>query len=120
MRCGSVLDLKKVGRNIKSLREESGLNQKQVAEFLNLDQRIVAEIENGERNISADLLDKLSDLFCCPVSTFVLSNEGLVSGIKYKSDLIRKEDLDSLALINKIVLNQLEMDKTARRSKDKR
>lgn len=115
-----MLDLKNVGRNIKKLREKSGLNQKQIAEFLELDQSVVSKIEKGEVNISLDLINKLANLFCCPASTLVLSNESLVSGINYKSDLITREDLDSLALINKIVLNQFEMDKIAKRSKDNR
>ena len=114
MGCGSVLDLKKVGRNIKSLREKSGLNQKQVAEFLNLNLRIIAEIENGEKNISTDLLDKLSYLFLCPVSSIVYGDKNLRSRINYMSDLITKKDLEALFLINKIALNQFEMDKLAK------
>lgn len=113
-----MLDLKNVGRNIKKLREKSGLNQKQVAEFLELDQSMVSEIEKGEANISLDLINKLANLFCCPVSSIVLSDETLKSGINYKSDLITKEDLDSLALINKIVLNQYEMDRIVSRNGD--
>lgn len=113
-----MLDLKNVGRNIKKLREKSGLNQKQIAEFLGLDQSMISKIEKGERNISSDLIDRLANLFCCPVSSIVLSDETLISGINYKSDLITKEELDSLALINKIVLNQYEMDRIVRRKGD--
>ncbi|MEQ3346348.1 helix-turn-helix domain-containing protein [Peptoniphilus senegalensis] len=50
-----MVDLTNVGRNIKNLREKSGLNQRQVAEFLDLDQSMVLKTEKGERNISASL-----------------------------------------------------------------
>ena len=59
-----MVDLINVGRNIKCLREKSGLNQGQVAEFLDLDQDMISKIEKSEKNISASLVDRLANLFC--------------------------------------------------------
>lgn len=115
-----MVDLKNVGKNIKVLREKSGLNQKQVAEFLDLDQSMISKIEKGERNISADLIDKLANLFCCPVSSIVYGDKDLTCKVAFRSNLITKEDLEALSLINRIALNQFDMDRIARRSKDAR
>lgn len=113
-----MVDLINVGRNIKSLREKSSLNQRQVAEFLDLDQSVVSKIEKGERNISASLVDMLANLFCCPVSYILYGNEYLNCRVDYRSNLITKEDLEALSLINKLVLNQFEMDRIARKKQD--
>lgn len=115
-----MADVRKIGRNIKALREKSGLNQKQVAEFLDLDQSMISKIEKGERNISASLIDKLANLFFCPVSSIVYGDEDLTCRIAFRSNAITKEDLNGLSIINKIALNQFEMDKIARRNEDAR
>lgn len=115
-----MVDLKNVGKNIKNLREKSGLNQKQVAEFLDLDQSMISKIEKGERNISAEVIDKLANLFCCPVSSIVYGDEDLTCRVAFRSNLLKKEDLEALSLINKIALNQFEMDRISRRREDVR
>lgn len=115
-----MVDLKNVGKNIKNLREKSGLNQKQVAEFLDLDQSMISKIEKGERNISASLIEKLANLFCCPVSSIVYGDEDLTCRVAFRSNLLKKEDLEALSLINKIALNQFEMDRISRRREDVR
>ncbi|MFR2891449.1 helix-turn-helix domain-containing protein [Peptoniphilus grossensis] len=113
-----MVDLTNVGRNIKSLREKSGLIQRQVAEFLDLDQSVISKIEKGEINISESQIDKLANLFCCPLSYILYGNEDLNCRVDYRSNLITKEDLEALSLINKLVLNQFEMDKIARKNQD--
>lgn len=115
-----MADARKIGRNIKFLREKSGLNQKQVAEFLDLDQSMISKIEKGERNISASLIDKLANLFCCPISSIAYGDENLACRVAFRSNAITKEDLRGLSIINKIALNQFEMDKIARRNEDAR
>ena len=110
-----MVDLTNVGRNIKCLREKSGLNQRQVAEFLDLDQSVISRIEKGEINISESQIDKLANLFCCPLFSILYGNEDLTCRVDYKSDSITREDLEALSLINKLVLNQFEMDRIARK-----
>lgn len=105
-----MVDLKNVGRNIKNMREKSGLNQRQVAEFLDLDQSMISKIEKGERNISASLIDKLANLFCCSVSSLISGEDNINCKIAFRSNAISSEDLKALSLVNKIVLNQFEMD----------
>ena len=83
-----------------------------------MDLGMISKIEKGEINISASLVDKLANLFCCPLSSILYGNEDLTCKVDYRSDSITKEDLEALSLINKLVLNQFEMDGITRKSQD--
>ncbi len=106
------IDLTNVGSKLKSIRENSKLTQSQIAEFLNIDQSLVSKIEKGERSISSDMLEKLATLFC--YSIFDIVSKDTVEkkiDISFRTNLIENSDLIKLATINRIVLNQFEMDK---------
>lgn len=106
-----MFNLVDIGMRIKKLREEANLTQIKIADFLSLDQSMIAKIEKGERKISADMIEKLANLFCCPVD-YILLGEDLKRKctISFRSNAITQSDLKSLSNINKIVLNQFEMD----------
>lgn len=106
------MDLSKIGKRIQELRSKSGLTQTLVAEYLSFDQSFISKIEKGERMITADVIEKLASLFCCPVG-YILSEDNLNQEcvVSFRSSSLTSEDLKSLATINKIVLNQFEMDK---------
>ena len=100
-----------LGNRLKNLRIAAGLSQKNVAEFLQKKLSFVTEYESEALLISSDVLDSLAALFCCPVQT-ILSDEDPTSatGFIYPTFALAKEDIKALASINKIVLNQMEMD----------
>ena len=110
-----MMDLIDIGKRIRSLRDESKLTQTKLSEYLSLDQSMIAKIERGERSISSDVIEKLSYLFCC-TTDYILTGEDSEQKclISFRSGDITESDLESLAIINKIVLNQFEMDKIAR------
>ena len=110
-----MMDLIDIGKRIKSLRKDANLTQNKVAEFLSLDQSMIAKIERGDRSVSSDVIEKLSYLFCC-TTNYILTGEDLEQKcmISFRSGDITESDLESLTIINKIVLNQFEMDKIAR------
>lgn len=101
-----------IGNRIKSLREKAKLTQSDVARYLSLDQSMIAKMEKGERKITLDVVKKLSALFCCTVD-YILTGEDAdqVHTISFRTNNLDAEDLKALARINKIVLNQFEMDK---------
>lgn len=109
-----MMDLIDIGKRIKGLRKDANLTQSKVAEFLSLDQSMIAKIER-EKNISSDVIEKLSYLFCC-TKNYILTGEDSEQKcmISFRSGDITESDLESLTIINKIVLNQFEMDKIAR------
>lgn len=107
-----MIDLKNVGTKIKKYRLESNLTQNRVAEFLSMDQSMVAKMEKGERSISSDVLEQLASLFCCSIDSLISEDvEESRCFIAFRSNSLSSEDLKSLAVINRIVINQFEMDK---------
>lgn len=107
-----MMNLIEIGKRIKSLRDESKLTQAKIAEYLSLDQSMMAKIEKGERNITSNIIEKLSILFCCTVDYILFGvNQKQKCTISFRANNLTSDDLKTLAVINKIVLNQFEMDK---------
>ncbi|WP_320129723.1 helix-turn-helix transcriptional regulator [uncultured Sphaerochaeta sp.] len=110
-----AVDMKIIGERLKVSRERIGLTQKHIAEYLNVDQSLVSKFESGERVISSDMLDALSALFCCSISALI-SNNDCIKPIEFafRTTALDKEDLEALAIINKIALNQVQMEKLSK------
>lgn len=110
----STIGISDIGTKIKRLREKANLTQKQIAEYLSVDQSLISKFEKGERSISTDILSQLATLFCCPIYTLI-SDEKMtpVYNIAFRTSSMDTADLNALAIINKIALNQLKMDQLA-------
>lgn len=106
-----MVNLVEIGKRIKSLREDSKLTQVKVADYLSLDQSMIAKMEKGERKITTDIIGKLSTLFCC-TEEYILSGENKKQDltVSFRTSNLTSDDLKSLAIVNKIVLNQFKMD----------
>lgn len=109
-----AINLEQLGIKLKKLREDANLNQKHIADFLSVDQSLISKFEKGERNISSDMLTKLATLYCCPL-TLLVSDETISSSynFSFRTTSIGEDDLMRLSVINKIALNQAQMDKIA-------
>ena len=109
-----TIDMVEIGKRLKELRKKSGLMQKHIAEYLKVDQSLVARIENGERAISTAVLERLANLYCCPVRTiFSQGSCDTFTHFSFRTERMSMKDLESIAAINTIVLNQMEMDRIA-------
>lgn len=107
-------NITEIGKKIKLLREAANYTQQQLADYLSVDQSLISKFEKGERSISSDVLKQLSVLFCCPVSVLVSDDEVKpVYNVAFRTNAINQEDLKALSVINKIALNQLQMDQLA-------
>lgn len=111
--------MKNLGERIKVMREEMGITQGVLAEYLNVDQSTISNIEKGKRNISSTTLDKLSALFCMPVSDF-LDESSLDFGVAFRGNGLSSEDLKKIAQVNKIVQNQFFLDEIMEDEEDDR
>jgi transcriptional regulator with XRE-family HTH domain len=60
--------LKKVGLNIRQIRNEKGISQESLALLADLDRSYIGGVERGERNISIINLKKIADTMKIPVS----------------------------------------------------
>ena len=111
-----MLNMVQVGARLKDLRKKSRLTQEQVAAYLKVDQSLVSKIEDGERTASSVVLTKLAVLFCCPVSDSVSEKDYKpVLHVAFRADELTDEDLKNMVFINKIVMNQMQMDKMLER-----
>ncbi len=111
-----ITNINCIGERLKVLRESIGLTQNHVAEYLGVDQSLISKFESGERAIGSDMLDALSTLFCCPLDSIIAPQKNMTSiGFAFRTNRLDKEDLVALAMVNKIVLNQMQMDKISER-----
>ena len=107
-----MINVGDVGKRINILRKASNLTHDMIAEYLSLDQNIIAEMEMGERNITSDVIEKLSALFCCTVPSLLLGEQDDHKCIVlFRDNKLTIQDFKVLATINRIALNQFEMDK---------
>ena len=86
-----MMNLVEIGKRIKALRDETKLTQSKVAEYLSLDQSMIAKIETVDYILYGEKPEQ-------------------IWRVSFRSNNLTAEDLKSLAVINKIVLNQFKMD----------
>lgn len=94
-----------IGKKIKQLRTQAGFNQVLVAEYLQVDQSFISKIEKGEREVSTDILKKLAELFGCRVNAFLEEDEMVCLNVAFRTNCMTSDDLQSIAVINRIALN---------------
>lgn len=101
-----------VGERLKKLRKESKLTQEQLANYLNVDQTMITKLENGTRNLNTTLIEKICCLFGCS-EDYLLGNDDkhVPMNFAFRSNGIQSEDLESIAAVNKIVMNIRFMNK---------
>lgn len=99
---------KEVGGRLKSLRKKHKIRQRQLADFLGISQSLYAKIEMGERNLKLTLMQRLCDVYCCPI-------EHILYGEPYEEDMMFKGGkdipLEVTMKMNKICRNLKEMDR---------
>ena len=100
-----------IGKRLKELRKGK-LTQEQLAQYLEVDQTMITKLENGTRSFNSSMIDKLCALFGCTEEYLCgQSEEYLPLNFAFRSNNIQTEDLESIAAINKIVMNIREMNK---------
>ncbi len=99
-----------LGARIRKLREESNLSQHQLAQYLGIDQSLLSRIEKNERQPSIEIIDKIANLFGCPVEN--LEAEATCSSslhFAFRAKDVCDEDMETIAAINRIAFNLREM-----------
>lgn len=108
------------GRNsqnrIKELRKSSGLTQQQLADYLGVDQSLIPKLENGHRNLTISLAEKLCNLFRCSEEYLIGADSTYVPlHFAFRANEIQAEDLESIAAVNRIVMNLRYMNDISRK-----
>jgi len=109
-----MLDGKALGVRLKELRVKNLITQSQLAEYLGVDQSYISKLESGQRQLSMLSLEKLSHLFGLPVES-LLEGEFCLEQIPFamRARHLEPEDLESIAVINRIALNLRDMQRMA-------
>ncbi len=95
-----------VGNKFKNLRKQNGLTQGQLAQYLNVDQSYISKCEKKERQFSVDILEKAGNLFGCSIEYFTSDEtEYSPAVIALRAKAVTAEDLETIAIMNKIALN---------------
>ena len=100
-----------MGRNtsstrLKQLRKESKITQEQLAKYLEVDQSLITKMENGTRNLNITLVEKICNLFGCSEAYLMGEDDVYIPlNFAFRSNGIQTEDLESIARVNKIVMN---------------
>lgn len=91
---------------LKQLRKESKITQEQLASYLDVDQSMITKLENGTRNLNVTLIEKICNLFGCS-EAYLLGEDDVYIPLNFafRSNGIQSEDLESIAAINKIVMD---------------
>ena len=65
----------KINEKIRTLRIRSRLTQNQTADFLDVTPSFIAQVENGTAALTADMVNRLSALYCIPLEDLISDNE---------------------------------------------
>ncbi len=91
---------------LKQLRKESKITQEQLANYLDVDQTMITKLENGTRNLNVTLIEKICNLFGCSDAYLLGEDDAYIPlNFAFRSNGIQTEDLESIAAINKIVMD---------------
>ncbi len=91
---------------LKKLRKESKITQAQMAKYLKVDQSLIAKLENGTRTLNVELIEKICNLFGCTEDYLLGESEEFIPlNFAFRANNIEAEDLESIAMMNKLVVN---------------
>ena len=101
-----TIDYKALGAKIKEYRKKENITQEQLAKYLDVDQTMITKLENGTRSLNVLLIEKICNLFGCS-DTYLLGEDDayIPLNFAFRSNGIQTEDLESIAVINKIAMN---------------
>lgn len=91
---------------LKLLRKESKITQEQLAKYLDVDQSMITKLENGTRSLNVTLMEKICNLFGCSEKYLMGEDDMYIPlNFAFRANAIQTEDLQSIAVVNKIVMN---------------
>lgn len=95
-----------INLRLKKLRKESKITQEQLAKYLDVDQSMITKLENGTRNLNVTLIEKICNLFGCSEAYLTGEDDAYIPlNFSFRSNGIQSEDLESIAVVNKIAMN---------------
>ena len=91
---------------LKQLRKESKITQEQLAKYLNAEQSMITKLENGTRSLNVSMIEKICNLFGCSDAYLMGEDDAYIPlNFAFRSNGIQTEDLEGIAVINRIAMN---------------
>ena len=100
-----VSQMSDIGLRLKKLRDHFGFSKSQVADYLGFNIDYITKLENNEIKLKSSVLYKLCLIYNCSYE-YILKGEGEI----IKVDLPEDIDLNTLAEINRIIRNFMELE----------
>lgn len=94
----------KINEKIRTLRIRSRLTQNQTADFLDVTPSFIADVENGTVALTADMVNRLSALYCVPLEDLISDNEECLQNTDDLSEY-SVDNLKAIADVSRIALN---------------
>lgn len=94
----------KINEKIRTLRIRSKLTQNQTADFLDVTPSFIAQVENGTTALTADIVNRLSALYCVPLEDLIGDNEECLQSADDLSGY-SVDDLKAISDVSRIALN---------------
>lgn len=94
----------KINEKIRTLRIRSRLTQNQAADFLDVTPSFIAQVENGTAALTANMVNRLSALYCVPLEDLIGDNEECLQSADDLSGY-SVDNLKAIADISRIALN---------------
>ena len=91
----------KINEKIRTLRIRSRLTQNQTADFLDVTPSFIADVENGTAALTADMVNRLTALYCIPLEDLIGNNEECLQNTDDLSGY-SADDLKAIADVSRI------------------
>ena len=77
-----------------------------MAKYLNVDQTMITKLENGTRSLNVSMIEKICNLFGCSDAYLMGEDDAYIPlNFAFRSNGIQTEDLEGIAVINRIAMN---------------
>lgn len=100
----------RINEFVSTLLEQSLFTQEQLSSYLGVDQSLISKWKSKERKVTSEQFEKLCLLFGYSASDVVEGVNVEQKIINLRAANITSEDMDKVAMINRIVNNLAEME----------
>lgn len=105
-----------IGKNLKKIRELSGLSQEQIAKSIGIERSAYSNYEGGIREVPYNILEQISNIFGCePIILFEdnIQTDNEIMATAFRISDLEGDDLKEIANFKDIVKSYLKMERIA-------
>ena len=107
------MDNRTVARNLKKFREAARYTQDEMAQALRVKRSAYSNYESDDREVPYDVIEKVSDFFCCDMTVLFEENENvdaMILASAFHLDDMTADDAAEIMRFKEIVKSYLKME----------